>query len=138
MSDFAKCLKIVLQFEGGYVHDKDDPGGETKYGISKRSYPNEDIAGLTVERAGDVYYRDYWMPLGCDKLAWPLNLLHFDAGVNHGKGQARKFLSRTPTAIGYLNQRRAFYERLIAKKPVLMKFRRGWMRRLDHLATYLQ
>ena len=137
VSDFDKCLAIVLKFEGGYVDHPSDPGGETKYGISKRSYPNEDIKNLTVQRAGEIYHRDYWVPLKCDDLTWPLNLFHFDAGVNHGVGQARKFLLRTPTPQGYIGQRRSFYERLIAKRPKMAVFRKGWMRRLDHLATYL-
>jgi lysozyme family protein len=137
VSDFDRALPIVLRFEGGYVDHPSDPGGETKFGISKRSYPHLDIKALTKEQAGDIYHRDYWTPLKCDALPWPLNLFHFDAGVNHGKVQARKFLNRTPTAQGYLDQRRAFYERLIALKPKMAVFRKGWLRRLDHLATYL-
>jgi len=52
----------IINIEGGYSNDPDDPGGETKYGISKRSYPNEDIKNLTVERAVEIYTRDYWNP----------------------------------------------------------------------------
>ena len=33
----------ILQTEGGYVNDPADPGGETKYGISKKAYPTVDI-----------------------------------------------------------------------------------------------
>ena len=137
MSDFPRALGIVLRFEGGYVNHPKDPGGETKYGISKRAYPHLDIKTLTKAAAGEIYRKDYWEPLRCDELAWPLNLVHFDAGVNHGKGQARKFLLRASTAKGYLDQRRAFYERLIAARPSMAIFRRGWMRRLDDLASHL-
>lgn len=31
---FDDAFKIVLGFEGGYVNDKDDKGGETNYGIT--------------------------------------------------------------------------------------------------------
>ena len=137
VSDFDRCLDIVLKFEGGYVNHPNDPGGETNMGISKRAYPNIDIKGMTRETAAALYHRDYWMPLWCEKLTWPLNLFHFDAGVNHGVGQARKFLLKTPTPQGYIDQRRAFYERLIQARPKLAVFRKGWMKRLDHLATYL-
>lgn len=51
MSDFDKAFEIVIGHEGGYVNNPKDPGGETKYGISKRTYPNEDIRGMTLERA---------------------------------------------------------------------------------------
>jgi len=55
--------KEIIEIEGGYVNDPVDAGGETKYGISKRSYPKEDIKNLTVERAIEIYTRDFWNPL---------------------------------------------------------------------------
>lgn len=54
-----KIIEGVIQREGGYVWDPRDPGGETKYGISKRSYPEEDIRHLTLARATALYRRDY-------------------------------------------------------------------------------
>jgi len=55
--------KDIIVIEGGFSNDPVDAGGETKYGISKRSYPNEDIKNLTVERAIEIYTRDFWNPL---------------------------------------------------------------------------
>jgi hypothetical protein len=43
MSLFDAAFPIVVGIEAGYVNDPQDPGGETKYGVSKRAYPNEDI-----------------------------------------------------------------------------------------------
>lgn len=43
MSLYDEAFKEVLGFEGGYVDDPEDKGGETKFGISKRSYPYVDI-----------------------------------------------------------------------------------------------
>ena len=63
---FAKSLNFVLKWEGEYSNDPSDPGGETKYGISKRAYPELDIKSLTKEDAARIYYRDYWQPLDCD------------------------------------------------------------------------
>ncbi|KKK60142.1 hypothetical protein LCGC14_3027340, partial [marine sediment metagenome] len=51
MASFEKAIPIVLKHEGGYVHDKLDPGGETNFGISKRAYPMVDIKNLTQEQA---------------------------------------------------------------------------------------
>ena len=48
---FDHAVKEILRHEGGYVDDPVDRGGETKYGISKRSYPDLDIANLTLEQA---------------------------------------------------------------------------------------
>jgi len=59
-SSFDLAIPIVLENEGGYVNDPADPGGETKYGISKRSYPALDIKNLTVEQATAIYLRDFW------------------------------------------------------------------------------
>lgn len=50
----------IIQIEWGYSNDPDDLGRETKYGISKRSYPDVDIKNLTVEGAIEIYTRDYW------------------------------------------------------------------------------
>jgi len=60
MSDnFERCIAFVLRHEGGYVNDPRDPGGETKYGISKRAYPGLDIKNLTEEQAKEIYRQDY-------------------------------------------------------------------------------
>lgn len=58
---FEKAVAEVMESEGGYVDRPDDPGGETKYGISKRSYPDLDIPNLTEEQAREIYYRDWWV-----------------------------------------------------------------------------
>ncbi len=43
------CFAIVVGEEGGYVNNPKDPGGETKYGISKKSYPNVGIDTTNTE-----------------------------------------------------------------------------------------
>lgn len=35
MADFKQALQMVLQHEGGYVNDPNDPGGETYKGIAR-------------------------------------------------------------------------------------------------------
>jgi len=57
---FEKAIEIIFKHEGGYVNDTEDPGGETKFGISKRSYPDMDIENLTWEEAKEIYRRDFW------------------------------------------------------------------------------
>lgn len=86
------CISVIMDLEGGYVNDPNDPGGETKYGISKAAYPNVDIKNLTPEQAQFYYFRDYWTPLSCDKLSQPLDLYVFDAGVNQGIHHAKVML----------------------------------------------
>jgi lysozyme family protein len=60
MASFEQAFKITVNIEKGYVNDPDDRGGETKYGISKASFPNEDIPNLTPERAAELYKQFWW------------------------------------------------------------------------------
>ncbi|MDF3607570.1 glycoside hydrolase family 108 protein [Paracoccus sp. DMF-8] len=92
--NFDACLAKVLAHEGGYINHPQDPGGETNYGISKRSYPNEDIRGMTRARAAQIYRRDYWDAVRGDDLPAGLDLVAFDAAVNSGPGRGAKWLQQ--------------------------------------------
>lgn len=92
--NFKKAVSHVLSIEKGYVNDENDPGGETKYGISKRSYPHLDIKSLTLSEAEDIYLKDYWEKCNCDKLPWPIAMVVFDTAVNQGVVSAAKMLQR--------------------------------------------
>lgn len=91
-SNFDACLSEVLAHEGGYVNHPADPGGETNMGISRRSYPREDIRGMTRVRAAQIYRRDFWHPVRGDDLPPGLDLVAFDAGVNSGVSRGAKWL----------------------------------------------
>ena len=80
--DEAFARLIDPQHEGGYVADIRDPGGETNLGISKRSYPAEDIKNMTPERAKFLYRRDFWGPAGCDAVPDIIRYQLFDFAVN--------------------------------------------------------
>lgn len=89
---FDEAFEALIGHEGGYVNNPADPGGETKYGISKRSYPNEDIRSLTLDRAKAIYLRDYWGPAGCDGAPYGVRFDLFDMSVNSGVRAAIKCL----------------------------------------------
>jgi lysozyme family protein len=91
---FDEAFEKLIGHEGGYVNNRADPGGETKYGISKRAYPGEDIPNLTLDRAKAIYLRDYWGPAGCDALPDAMRLQVFDMAVNAGVRAAVKALQR--------------------------------------------
>lgn len=78
----------TLKFEGGYANDPHDPGGETNFGISKRSYPDLDIKNLNIAQATKIYYDDYWVKPRINQLPDLLAGKVFDAGVNIGPGGA--------------------------------------------------
>ena len=92
--NFDKAFGIIIGHEGGYVNDSRDPVGETKYGISKRAYPNEDIKVLTLDRAKFLYKRDYWDAIEAELLPDPVRLMVFDCAVNCGLTAAKKLLQR--------------------------------------------
>lgn len=90
---FDDAVERVLAAEGGYVNHPNDPGGETNYGIAKRSYPDVDIRNLTRDGAKAIYFRDFWLPCG-EGLPSALKYQVFDAAVNHGIGNAVRMLQR--------------------------------------------
>lgn len=92
--NFKKAVEVVLKHEGGYVNDFKDPGGETKYGISKRAYPNLDIKNLTIEQAKEIYYKDYWLKTKCDQMEYGIALQVFDTAVNTGIKNASILLQK--------------------------------------------
>ena len=82
MIDFDKAFDRLIGHEGGYVNDVRDPGGETNWGISKRSYPQLDIARLTRDDAKAIYRHDFWDVLGEADAAIKYQV--FDFAVNGG------------------------------------------------------
>ena len=153
MKNFNEIIEKVLEHEGGYVNDPTDLGGETKYGITKRFYPDVDIKNLTIEQAKEIYKQDYWDKNKVESLPQNLWHIYFDMCVNMGKRTAVKVLQRAavnkgrdievdgglgPMTIGALkgvelDRVRAFrvkyYVDLITAKPEQEKFYLGWFRR---------
>lgn len=94
---FEEALPKLIAHEGGYVSAEqarrnNDPGGETNWGISRRSYPHLDIAALTLQQAAAIYRRDYWGPAGCDAVPAAIRFDLFDMAVNSGVGRAVRTL----------------------------------------------
>lgn len=119
MADFVKALNQVLAFEGGYVNDPADPGGETCYGISRRYFPDwpgweildrqPNKSTVIAPRAAiEQFYRsNFWNRFQGDRIlvqAVAEELL--ECAVNVGVHQAVMFLQ---TALNVLNRRAALY-----------------------------
>jgi len=62
MDRFDAANKIVFENEGGskQTNDKTDPGGLTKYGISKANNPDVDVANLDEAGAKKIAKAEYW------------------------------------------------------------------------------
>ncbi len=149
MSAFDDFIGRVLTHEGGYVNDPLDPGGETKFGIAKRSYPHVDIKALTRDQAITIYRRDFWDRAQGEKLPRSFAFQALDAAVNHGIGNAVRWMQRaakvaddgiigpmTLAAVGRTDpadlvlrfnaERLRFY----AKLSTFDAFGRGWVNRV--------
>lgn len=157
---FKTFMPIILRHEGGYVNDPDDLGGETKYGITERRYPNLDIKALTVNEATEIYYRDFFKPMNLELIDNDLLALHiFDMGVNAGKKTAVKLLQSFLNGITqdgiigpwtaklvhaaslnvdivelYKAKRYEYYYKISLLRRN-SKFLKGWIRRIEN--TYL-
>lgn len=124
-SSWDAAIKFVLEHEGGYSNNPNDPGGETNFGISKRSYPELDIKNLTVFEAGQIYRKDYWDKIGGDFLEYPMDICVFNCAVNCGRGRAELFMNNTVDWKDYLLRQIAHY----ASLPTAKFYLRGWVNR---------
>lgn len=138
--------------EGGYSDDPNDPGGETNFGLDKRTYPDVDMKTVTKAQAIAIYYRDWWVPYAMYQMDTAVTEKMFNVAVNVGKSQANKFLQRAagaypdgvvgpktlaaikaslPTVLleDIRSEQATFYRSLAEMHPALQKFLRGWLRR---------
>lgn len=147
LNNFKRCMGFTIPWEtggdknGGYTNDPDDPGGETKWGISKAAHPNVDIKNLTYEQACEIYAEEYWRPSGSHLLPYPECAATFDTGVNVGPDRARAWIDWGQPSFdsnAYLNKRVAFYIDRVQKKPAKRKYLAGWMRRVGDLKKFIQ
>lgn len=98
---FEKAFLHVIKNEGGYVCNKNDPGGETKFGISRRSYPNIDIKNLTLDQAKEIYYKDFWRGRWYENIEnEDISIKLFDLSVNVGIKRSIRLIQTALRAIG--------------------------------------
>jgi len=153
-TNFSRAMDFVLRWEGGYVNDENDAGGETHWGISKRAFPDLDIRALSEDKARAIYRTDYWDKISGDDLPAPVSLVVMDYAVNSGVSRAAKALQRivgvtrdgqigpqtleaiqgfdlnfTSLAESVVLRRVRFLCKLVKRKPSQAKFLNGWMRR---------
>lgn len=108
MTAFDITMDFVLAFEGGYVFDPHDPGGETNLGVTDMQDGKVDhmvdvngdgslmvpIKDLTKEQAKVVYKRKYWNPMHGDELPGGVALILVDTAINMGVRQATKIIQK--------------------------------------------
>lgn len=95
---FDKCFDRLIGHEGGYVNHPEDPGGETNWGITKRTAMAEGYNGsmraMTRDQAKAIYRKAFWERYKCEQLPKALAFQFFDVAVNSGFGNASRMLQR--------------------------------------------
>jgi lysozyme family protein len=91
---FDEAFDRVIGHEAGYVNNPQDPGGETNWGISKRSYPHLNIKKLTRGESKEIYRVDFWQRVNADKLPDGVAFQLFDFAVNSSIETAVRYLQR--------------------------------------------
>jgi lysozyme family protein len=156
--NFEQIITNVLKNEGGYVNDPTDKGGETNFGISKRTYPDINIKNLTLNQAKTIYKRDFW-----DKQQYNnidnINIAAkiFDLSVNIGVSKANILIQRALRSVGInvsrdgilgivtlsainktsstellaalKSEAAGYYRSIVASNKKNSKFLKGWLKR---------
>ena len=151
MSDINLSIEKTLLHEGGYVDNKNDSGGKTKFGITEHDLPGVDIEHLTQDQAIE-YYKAHYVKEGYAQIQDQAKLDKiFDLGVLFGVGTAIKLLQRVlnlqedgvfgPGTLAATNAtdllqayKTAFVERIgqiVQAHPQDKVFYTGWLNRIN-------
>lgn len=118
MANFNSAFKLIIKHEGGYVNDKDDAGGETYMGISRKAHPQSDIWNIIddikskcnnvselnkqlstnktiIKSVKEIYKTQYWDSFKLDNMdSQKLANQIFDNAVNMGVSKTKKLIQR--------------------------------------------
>ena len=146
---FKKALTFVLIREGGYVNDPDDPGGATNRGITQRTYnayrakqnkPVADVKYISEYEVKEIYYKNYWLAAGCQKMTSKFAVACFDTAVNMGVSTVKPLLE----ACQYNDLTMFFFARIeeynvrAKKNRKLQKYLHGWLNRVFILRDFVR
>jgi lysozyme family protein len=153
---FATAAAFVLAQEGGFVDHPADPGGPTRFGITRAALAQarggavtaEDVKALGSDEARAIYRLEYWAAIRGDDLPPGLDLAVFDLAVNSGPGRAVRLLQAAVAVeadgiLGPATLRAAWADpagairrlaelrlAFLARLPGWPVFGRGWRRRV--------
>jgi uncharacterized protein (TIGR02594 family) len=106
---FEGALAHVLEMEGGYTDDPDDPGGPTNKGVILKVFCrhtgrvlNEftrdsrvaELRTIGDDVVRDIYRTRYWAPSRAGEMTPAIAFMHFDASVNQGLTGAARLLQQ--------------------------------------------
>lgn len=102
----------IIEREGGFVNDPDDPGGATNFGVTigtmrtlgidlneDGKIDEADVKLMTAEKAQKIFIKEFFSKPGIDSLPTELQATVFDMQVNSGSN-AIKILQRVTNLFG--------------------------------------
>ncbi|GHV50481.1 hypothetical protein FACS1894216_02760 [Synergistales bacterium] len=107
---WERILAFILKYEGGYVNDPDDAGGETNMGITAGTLASayaqglvshNSVRNLTKAEASAIYKARYYSCYGYEKFPFVTALLLTDTTVNMGRGGAAAVAQKTCVSLGH-------------------------------------
>lgn len=145
---FKKALKFVLKWEGGYVNNPYDKGGATNKGITQNTYnawlkahglASRNVKNISNDEVEQIYFKNYWLKAGCDKMSPKFAVLAFDTAVNMGLARVNQFLKAAEWKYPekFIAAREAKY-REFAKYGNQKIFLQGWLNRLNALKSEIE
>ncbi len=139
-SDFETAAAFIMKHEGKKVVQNDNGKGPAKFGILQTTLKDLDPAGRIARDVKELdegkakqVYKKIWYRAGCDKLPYPLDIIHFDTFM-HRPNTAIKALDNSdgdPKA--YLELRQTSLRSLRGYK----KFAAAWEGRIRNLTQLL-
>lgn len=143
---FKQALHFVLNMEGGFVDDPDDKGGATNKGITQSTYDayrkahnktKQTVKNITDAEVSEIYYNNYWMNAGCDKMTPIFAVVAFDTAVNMGVGRVKEFMqfAEYKSTDKFLIARIGKYVEF-ARVGNQQKFLLGWLNRVFKLIDF--
>lgn len=165
-SRFDVVVARIFGEEGGKVNDHLDHGGATNLGVTEATLrtaiaagvvgPDVTIDNLTRADAKLVYYSLFWLDHRCPEFPAPLDLLAFDAFVQHRPAAAARLMqvavgavpdgivgaatlaaARNAELLGaierYRAARKALYQQIVEGDRSQGRFLLGWLNRVAQI-----
>ncbi len=141
-SVFLRRHAITAAWEGGWSNHPADPGGKTMYGITEKVWiawnkakgilKPKPVRQITRAEAEEIYYQNYWLAAGCDKLKPGVDLCTYDSSVNSGVSRARSWLRASIGGSDLETVRKMCAKRLSFLRALknYAVFGKGWLNRV--------
>lgn len=161
MADYRELTPFILKWEGGFVNDPLDSGGATNKGVTLATFRKfkgeaatvDNLKAITDEDWTAIFKTMYWDKVKADNIASQAvaNLMvdwYWMSGTTAVRRVQRLVGAQPdgvigPKSIAAINiageglaqdiydDRRRFYEEIVARRPSQRKFLRGWLNRLN-------